>query len=393
MAHIIKDDVAYPLIVQQPSAPVSEKLSYLTDIMEAVDGSESRVPLRQNARIEYEYTYPVFYKDDPLLYNTFYGALRKKFYVPAWHQAVRLKHDALVGSTNVQISNDARAVEIQDGTVVMLWTSSSSFFILDELTVGGSAKDLLFFTNALPFTFGASTTYVIPVRLAYVTSNVQKQTAGVSTGWTIGFEVLDDITIPEDTPQTYDGLDLYLQEVEQDGSAVSTTFNTDIDRVDFSIGKFFKRTMWKNTRTSVNHGFTMTSVDEVHALKKRFRRHYGRNRPFYTSSRSVNLRVKSIVNSTTVLIEADDYGYYQQHKRVVFHMLSGGYVILEVESVVPLDASTITMTFSRQIPQDIDSIYYVAYLGKHRMDSDTLEIKYQSGGVSTATTRVIELGP
>ncbi len=392
MAHIIKDDVAYPLIVQQPSAPVSEKLSYLTDIMEAVDGSESRVPLRQNARIEYEYTYPVFYKDDPLLYNTFYGALRKKFYVPAWHQAVRLRNDAMVGSTMVHIDHAASAVEIQDGTVVMLWTSSSSFFILGELTVGGSSDELLF-TNALPRTFDSSTTYVIPVRLAYVTSNVQKQTAGVSTGWTMGFEVLDEITIPEDTPQTYDGLDLYLQEVEQDGSAVSTTFNTDIDRVDFSIGKFEKRTMWKNTRTSVNHGFTMTSVDEVHALKKRFRRHYGRNRPFYTSSRSVNLRVKSIVNSTTVLIEADDYGYYQQHKKVVFYLLNGAHIIVQVASVAPFDASTITMTFNSAIPQDLSSIYYVAYLGKHRMDSDTLEIKYQSGGVSTATTRIIELEP
>ena len=392
MAHIIKDDVAYPLIVQQPSAPVSEKLSYLTDIMEAVDGSESRVPLRQNARIEYEYTYPVFYKDDPLLYNTFYGALRKKFYVPAWHQAVRLRNDALVGSTTVHISHNASTVEIQDGTVVMLWTSPSSFFILDELTVGGSADELLF-TNALPRTFDSSTTYVIPVRLAYVTSNVQKQTAGVSTGWTMGFEVLDEITIAEDTPQTYDGLDLYLQEVEQDGSAVSTTFNTDIDRVDFSIGKFEKRTMWKNTRTSVNHGFTMASVDEVHALKKRFRRHYGRNRPFYTSSRSVNLRVKSIVNSTTVLIEADDYGYYQQHKKVVFYMLDGTYFIVEVASVAPFDSTTITMTFSGPISQDLASIYYIAYLGKHRLDSDTLEIKYQSGGVSTATTRIIELEP
>lgn len=360
--------------------------------MEAVDGSESRVPLRQNARIEYEYTYPVFYKDDPLLYNTFYGALRKKFYIPAWHQAVRLQHDALVGSTNVQIDNYASAVEIQDGTVVMLWTSPSSFFVLDELTVGGSDNELLF-TNALPLTFDASTTYVIPVRLAYVTSTVQKQTSGMSTAWTMGFEVLDEITIAEDTPQTYDGLDLYLQEVEQDGSSSSTTFNTDIDRVDFSIGRFEKRTMWKNTRTSVNHGFTMTSVDEVHALKKRFRRHYGRNRPFYTSSRSVNIRIKSIVNSTTVRIEADDYGYYQQHKKVVFYMLDGTFIIVEVESVAPFDESTITMTFSGPIPQDISAIYYVAYLGKHRLDSDTLEIKYHSGGVSTATTRVIELEP
>ena len=94
-----------------------------------------------------------------------------------------------------------------------------------------------------------------------------------------------------------------------------------------------------------------------------------------------------------VRIEADDYGYYQQHKKVVLYMLDGTFTILEVESVVPFDASTITMTFSGPIPQVLSDIYYVAYLGEHRMDSDTLEIKYQSGGVSTATTRVIELEP
>ena len=77
----------------------------------------------------------------------------------------------------------------------------------------------------------------------------------------------------------------------------------------------------------------------------------------------------------------------------MFYLLDGTYSIAEVASVAPFDASTITMTFSGPIPQVLSDIYYVAYLGKHRMDSDTLEIKYQSGGVSTATTRVIELEP
>lgn len=398
MAHIIKDSIAYPLIVQQPSAPVGESFEYLTDLMTAVDGSESRVPLRQVARVEYEYTYPVDYKRDPGLYNMFYGALRKKFYVPVWQQAVKLSSDALSGSTDISIDIDVKKIDIRTGDYVLLWTSEKRWFVIEDVQVGFVSEETgytpLTFANALTETFDSSNTWVFPVRLAYVTANVQKKTSGLYSEWSMSFEVLDELDVPDVAPvANYNGDDLYLEDVETDGEYVNTSFNTSIDRLDFSIGKFYKRTQWKNTRTSVNHNFMMESIDEVYALKKRFRRHYGRNRGFYTSSRSVNIRIESITSTTTAKIYSDDYGYYQQHKLAVFYLMDGTYLIRKIESVAAIDSEHIAMTFDGSIPQNLGDIYYVAYLSWCRLDSDTLEIKYNNNGVSSASFRVLELSP
>ena len=181
-----------------------------------------------------------------------------------------------------------------------------------------------------------------------------------------------------------------MNDTHKSGRDSLTTIAADIDRVDFQLGKFFKRTTWKNSYAASNDYVIMESQEEVHKLKRRFRRHYGRNRAFWSISHAMNIRIKS-ASGSKIVIHPDDYFYYQQHKSLVFTLFStSDKLIRAITKVDFIDEENLELTLNASAPAVAD-VFYASYLGLYRMDSDTLTIEH-SQGKSSATLRLLEIG-
>ena len=377
-----------PLITLQPNAPIVERLIYLTDVMQATDGTESRVPLRTSARIQYDYEYPSSaITQDPRMFNIMFGGLRKKFAVPVWHQAVRLAVEAEGAATSITLAESPSFIDMRPGDFVLVWSGSNKFEVLNNVTISG---DVVSFETPISQSFYVENSWVMPIRTAYILENAQKSTAGISSKWQVSFEVIDEVIIAADTPTEIAGFDVYLQDTHKSGRDSITTIAAEIDRVDFQLGKFFKRTTWKNSRTASNDYIVMETQEEVHKLKRRFRRHYGRNRAFWSISHALNIRIKS-ASGSKIVIHPDDYFYYQEHKSLVFTLFSTpDKLIRTVANVDFIDEENIELTLNEPAP-DVDDVFYASYAGLYRMDSDTLTIEHAQGK-SSATLRLLEIG-
>jgi hypothetical protein len=377
-----------PLITLQPNAPIVERYIYLTDIMQSTDGTESRIPLRTDARIQYDYEYPTSaITQDQRMFNVMFGGLRKKFAVPVWHQAVRLAVEAEGEATSITLAESPAFIDIRRGDFVLVWRSATNFEVLKDVTISGNVVS---FEAPLTKEFYVGDTWVMPIRIAYVLDDAQKSTAGISSKWLVSFEVLDEIIIEPDTPPEVAGLDVYLQDTHKSGRDSLTTISAEIDRVDFQLGKFFKRTTWKNSYAASNDYLVMESKEEVHNLKRRFRRHYGRNRAFWSISHAMNIRIKS-ASGNKIVIHPDDYFYYQQHKSLVFTLFSTSEKLVRtITEVEAIDEENLELMLDSSAP-DVDDVFYASYVGVYRMDSDTLTIEHAQGK-SSATLRLLELG-
>lgn len=386
-----------PLIALQPNAPIVEKFIYFTDIMTSTNGTESRIPIRTDARIQYEYEYPTdAITQDPRMYNVMYGALRQIVAIPVWHQAVRLASDISFGESSFTVATSTEFIDLKNGDFVLLWNSDTSFKILSEVTVSGEDKNIINVSTPLDEEFSADKVWVMPIRSAYIIENATKKTAGISSTWSVEYEILDEITIAPDVPPQvvwYDAhaYDAYMSDAGKSGRDATKTFSAEVDRVDFNIGKYFKRTSWLNSRIASNEYFLMDSLEEVYQLKKRFRRHYGRNKEFLTLSRDINVRIKS-VSGTKIIVHPDDYFYYRKHNMLVFTLLSdNSRVVRKVTGWTAVDDSNLELTLDAS-PPALEDIFYVSYLAMYRLDSDTLSIEYREGK-SSATIRLLELKP
>ncbi len=377
-----------PLITLQPNAPIVERFIYLTDTMQATDGTESRIPLRTSARIQYDYEYPSSaITQDPRMFNIMFGGLRKKFAVPVWHQAVRLAVDAEGAATSITLAESPSFIDMRPGDFVLVWSGPNKFEVLNDVTISG---DVVSFETPISQSFYVENTWIMPIRTAYILENAQKSTAGISSKWQVSFEVIDEIIIAADTPTEIAGFDVYLQDIHKSGRDSITTIAAEIDRVDFQLGKFFKRTTWKNSRTASNDYIVMETQEEVHKLKRRFRRHYGRNRAFWSISHALNIRIKS-ASGSKIVIHPDDYFYFQEHKSLVFTLFSTpDKLIRTVANVDLIDDENLELTLNEPAP-DVDDVFYASYAGLYRMDSDTLTIEHAQGK-SSATLRLLEIG-
>ena len=388
------------IIPFQPVAPMGEALEHLTDIMQATDGSESRVPLRSKPRLVYTYDFPAKLFDTPALFNMIYSALRKKFAVPVWQQASALQGGASFGATELTLTT-GRDVDsfdyVPDGLALIYSRNSAGTYVWEVVTVDSVdvAENSVILADPVAGIF-SGIVYIMPLRIGYVVDKVTRKTNGYASGYSVSFEIIDNPPLVETVPAQYKGLDIYTEVgLMPQGGFLQRDFVAEIDKVDLQIGPIFKRTQWKYTQYSYTYRQVFENPQEVSAWKSRFQRHHGKARQFWQPSFDINVRLKSIGSGgTTADIYADDYGIYgQQHKVLAFRMMDGSTDIREITNAVAIDGTTTRITFASPIAFQKSDEYVVSYLSVHRLDGDTLEINWIGGGKAEMAIRMLELAP
>lgn len=375
----------------QPSLPLVETLEHLTDVMLAVDGSEVRVPLRNLPRAKYDYKFPVKLLETPAIYNMFYSKLRGKFAIPIWSQAVGTLDAITIGGSSVVLNTEVEYFDYYSGGMAFIYLSNDNWEFVEIASIDTATNTL---TTLNPMTKNwSSGAYVMPLRVGYVEDKVSRVTNGFSSIYNLSFEVIDNTVVAPIVPTQYKTFDVYTTEGLRPGGALNRDIISLVDLVDQDLGPVFKRTQWANSRYSYNHRIVLDNPSDIKNLKARFQRHMGKSREFWQPTFDVNLRIKAI-SGTMIDISSDDFIKYKKHEHIAIKKLdTGEWVFNKIVATSQLDPDTVRLTVDTTTTTPLSNIYYASYLGKCRLDSDTLQINHLGNGTIEAVFRIIEISP
>lgn len=149
------------------SQGITETLAFLTDLGEAVDGSQARTPLRGDPRRQWEAPYIADGTDRQLAESLLYGAAARNYMVPVWWDGDVLTAPLAAGATSLPLATANRDYAV--GAQVLLWSSSTNYELVE---VSAIAANALTIAHATVNTWAAGTR-VWPCRQAALTDTPQ----------------------------------------------------------------------------------------------------------------------------------------------------------------------------------------------------------------------------
>lgn len=146
----------------RPETPVEEVLEFLTDVMEARDGTEQRVTVRSVPRQRLTLKFLEEELERQNLDNLLFDWLARVWGVPIWQEERRLQADAAATDLTVQV--DTTFSQFRAGGLALVFTDQ---FDAEALEIDSLTASSLTFTSPLLRAHSASNTTVMPVNLAY----------------------------------------------------------------------------------------------------------------------------------------------------------------------------------------------------------------------------------
>lgn len=376
---------------------VTEQLSWLTDVMTAVDGTEQRVALRSLPRRTISYSLFAEGTDAARLDGVLWSWQSRTFALPVWIDAQRLTSPVSVGDTAISIDTTER--DYRDGGLVVLISSPGTYEAIEIATVSDGGLQL---ARGLGGNWPAGTR-IAPVRLARLPTQVKlsRQTAGWLTG-SVAFDVIDNAggaAAAELDDQTYRGWPVLTRQPNRK-SAIDETYTRTRNEIDNDTGIV---TIDDLSQQAIDlQTWQMIGVDrsDVYALRRWLHARQGKLSPFWAPTWHRDLEIVETVNASATLITVTDIAYRRfgagmpGRRDIALLHRDGTWYFRRVLAANAGDPGTEQLSLDSQIgvTADPDDWRIICFLVPLRLSSDSATFKWRSAGVaslSLATRSVV----
>lgn len=365
--------------------PVSETLSFLTDVMESYNGTEQRVELRGKPRQFLEYQVPLKPSNDASAWNTAYGAIRKEWGIPIWHDTQYIG-PVTAGATS--IACDTVHYDLRDSSLAMLFDICGKWQVLEISTITDSLINL---TTATALFRDA---YLIPVRIGNVIGDIDKTTNGYNGGMHITYSVSDTDGYTPSAPTQYLGDDIYYDLPLTQDSGIDTKFSQRQDVIDFELGVVEYRTPWNHAKFGKPYRQLMTTPQERKQFRDFIFRRVGKSKVFWLPTGENNLRITNTGTITNLLqVNRDSYPEYGLQRTHIAIKAGAVWYPRVISAPTILDANTMQLTLSSAVNIPASSVENVCYLGLNRLNTDSIEFAYNAPLVAECSVQILELTP
>jgi len=381
-----------------PQDGIEEKLAWLTDIITAWKGAEQRIKVRMEPRREFKV---ILWPGTPAAAQRWENRTQawraNHWALPLYSEAERLTAPPAQGDYAVAV--DTRRMTLDVGDMAMVWWSDeiSQTFPVAAMTATG-----ITFTRPLSPPVGhTGPIYAVPVHYARLAASPTKERrAGYLDKWTMDFrldedrDVADGLALPQ-----YLGLDVFAYPSKYLQSATQpVTYTRVVSELDYASGKCYFAGLSDYTAQQIQ--LDITAVDKAAAFTAHqfFARRMGRVVPFWYPLYDVYMSlISDIGSSDTTLIVVD----------CQFSLLSGqdtrGHLFLEtitgeqyyrqITSIVQGDTGEI-VTMDTPIGVNVakSHVKYLCFLGKFRLDEDTVSMTWGTSPTLQASTMLLEVG-
>ncbi|MEW8420130.1 MAG: hypothetical protein AB2669_08335 [Candidatus Thiodiazotropha endolucinida] len=149
------------------SQGMTERLAWLTEVLESYDGTEQRVRLRQLPRRFFEYRFLIADKDARVLDHLLFAWGARIYCLPVWMDVTVLTEAISAGSDTVTV-DDAMNSDYHAGGLAVLWQSNTRHEAVEILSITGNTLTLKLSLS----THWPAGTRVFPARLTRLEGDV-----------------------------------------------------------------------------------------------------------------------------------------------------------------------------------------------------------------------------
>lgn len=389
----LEEDLSYISVVAdyspvvfpfQPQAPVSEKLSFATDVMMSRNGTEERNKLAKSPRQEFKYMYPTGYERTPKAQNILWGDLKNEMLVPIWTQAVRM---VSVTANLTTISLDTRYSEFRAPGFAIIWSSPEKYQLVGIYEMTDSSITI---SNPTESFAGC---WIMPVRTGVPTKGVSKNSNGYNSFFEVEFLIRDNDQVLGDDPEQYLSEDIYLEPTLLSGDYISQEFDISLEVFDPGLGQFSFVTGLERARGMREFRVFCKDISSSWAFREFLNRRSGRYKQFYQPSFENDLRITNTDLITDILeVRKDEYMRSSQSRTKIAIETQEGWLIREIIDVASIDENRMSIQVGSDLNIYARDIIRTSWLGLKRLDTDTIDINHIGAGVSQSSFMVVEIG-
>lgn len=359
----------------RPQQPVKEKLAWLTDVLDAKDGSEQRISVRQVPRQGFKF--PVMMeseKQQAKLDAVMFGWQKRSWGLPVWPELV--VHTATITAAVTTITVDTTNADFRDDSLAIIWQSEDNCEVVQIETVAAGSLTL---ATPVQNTFTGHK-LIMPVRTAQMDASSKRK--GYSSGLAIAdvsFAVKDNILLTGFTPATtYKTLPV-LTEATAVNPTQKKSSDGDVYVVDCKTGDF---DYFSDSDFNINlqsHLFYKDTKADCWDFRKFIHSLLGQIGTFYVATHKDDMILDAQIGSsdTSFNIEgiglADNMGVNDLRTDIAFIFPNGTQLYREVTGITKSGTEEI-ITIDSSLGVEVDpGDCIISWLDKLRLAEDEVE--------------------
>ena len=375
----------------QPELPFTERLQWLTEVLEHVDGTEQRLSGRKSPRQIFEWN---FILEDgaerAFFHNVLFDWQARVFGLPIWTELTRVSSAVTAGDTIITVQSTAFA-DYRVGGLFLVFSDKNTFDVLELSATPGPTT--LVSTSGTNNSYPVGT-FAMPLRTGTAKSQINSSRFVVgSANTSILFTVTDnDVDLADLSAwPSYDSK-LLINDCNNVRGQMSETFLQDIIEIDNPHGLRIQNSPWAQGKRVSQLGLLAKSNSERWDVRQMLHAIRGRQISFYVSSFSKDFLPDGDILAGS-LLNVVNVGYTQfaqsrQPRNVIRIEYNNGDPddLREILSSIEVDSTRETLTLDSAVAAHTASeVKKISYVEKVRADSDNITIRHEIGD---RTTRV-----
>jgi hypothetical protein len=360
-----------------------ESLEWLTDIIEAHDGTEQRVQVRQEPRQSFEASILLDSHCELSKLRVALAAWQgREWGWPCWHEAVKIGVSLASGSGLISV--DTTLADFRAGGLAIIHSSPTAYEVVEVNTVDSGSMTLAEVTT-LDHPAGSS---VMPLRMARMGAQARRDDSlkGRSR-YSVTMHVSDNAAMATEASATqYLGYDVLTDKLLMPGQTMLRTFDRRIETLDPGPGAWatFARTDYP--LISTDHRWRVNNRAEAWVFRKFIHRRSGMLNPVWIPSRRHDLSLAAQPSSSATTLEIKDVNYRNVGLNVpgMTHIAafsaSGAFVCRKITNATAGSAGRENLTISAAL--GFTDVTRISFLCLHRFAADRVSLTWDRVGVA-----------
>ncbi len=366
-----------------PKLPIAEYLEWMTNIIEAKDGSEQRISVRRVPRQGFGFRVYFASEKQQAVYETFlHKWQKKKWGLPVWYELVSHSDDINILDTVITV--DTTYADFRDGGLAVIWKSIDEFEIVRIDIV---AADSLTLSSVIQNTFTGDK-FIIPCRIAQISRVTRgNETPDGDSIVEFSFVIEDNVLFSDySAGTTYKTLPV-LTDASIVGKAQKKTSDGNLVITDFNTGEFIISSDSEFNKVIQSHVFK--NYTKAEAWNHRLLLHYllGQLNTIWIPTFKNDMILIDDIGAADTSFKIENIGLYDNmgvntlRTHVAFIFLDGSMLLREITNVTEVDDDEETIFIDTSLGQTVDiGECIVSFLDKCRLSSDIVKINWEHSG-------------
>lgn len=379
--------------------PVTETLTWNTEILQAENGREQRRRRRQTPRRRLRQHYLLTAPGDiQKLRRALWRDQRARLIPPLWSESASLSAAAIIGADELLF--DTTSFDFDEGMAIILFAREG---VYETAVVDEVQPDRLVLVSPLTMNW-PSTSIVLPMRRAFLDSELSFDniTACYGEGAVEFLITNEQISVNRwgtFAPTQYRGFPLLT--VRSEGSENATeTISMREEIFDQEFGAYDKASIGERPSTSFVHRWFAFSRIEIGELLGWLDYFKGRWRPAYWLSDGYDFELADSISENVAQLVVVNDGYLSSYnadtsRRDVAIILKNGTTytrrIVEAQPGLTLETERISLDAAIPVSVTVDEVDRISFVRFVRLGSDEIQIEWQTPCAAICNLPLVQL--